>query len=121
MISDGQIVLFPFPQTDQEAGKLRPALILRRCPGSHDDWLICMISSQLRHTSPNMDEVVREGDADFAASGLKLTSVIRTTRLAIVSGDLLQGSIGTLGVERLQRIRRNLARWIVNDASPSSG
>ena len=33
MIAEGQIVLFRFPQTDQEAGKLRPALVLRRLPG----------------------------------------------------------------------------------------
>jgi hypothetical protein len=33
MISEGQIVLFKFPQTDQKEGKLRPALILRELPG----------------------------------------------------------------------------------------
>jgi mRNA interferase MazF len=32
MISEGQIVLFKFPQTDQKEGKLRPALILRELP-----------------------------------------------------------------------------------------
>ena len=47
MIDEGQIVLFNFPQTDQKIGKLRPALVLRRLPGRFDDWLICMISSQL--------------------------------------------------------------------------
>ena len=30
MISEGQIVLFKFPQTDQEEGKLRPSLVLRK-------------------------------------------------------------------------------------------
>ena len=48
MIEGGQVVLFTFPKTDQAAGKLRPALVLQSLPGSHDDWLICMISSQLR-------------------------------------------------------------------------
>jgi len=41
----GQIVLFRFPQTDFEEGKLRPALLLGKLPGEYDDWLICMISS----------------------------------------------------------------------------
>jgi len=45
----GQIVLFRFPQTDLEEGKLRPALLLGRLPGEYDDWLICMISSQTCH------------------------------------------------------------------------
>lgn len=44
----GQIVLFRFPQTDLEEGKLRPALLLGKLPGEYDDWLICMISSQIR-------------------------------------------------------------------------
>jgi hypothetical protein len=48
MISEGQIVLFRFPKTDQTIGKLRPALVLRRLPGQHHDWLICMISSNLK-------------------------------------------------------------------------
>lgn len=47
MIQEGQITLFKFHQTDQAPGKLRPALVLRKLPGAHDDWLICMISSQL--------------------------------------------------------------------------
>jgi hypothetical protein len=35
----GQIVLFRFPQTDLEEGKLRPALLLGKLPGAYDDWL----------------------------------------------------------------------------------
>jgi len=52
MISEGQVVLFRFPQTDQTAGKLRPALVLRRLPGQRNDWLICMISSNLYQEVP---------------------------------------------------------------------
>ena len=76
MIQDGQIVLFPFPQTDQGTGKLRPALTLRRLPGPHNDWLICLISSQLRHYTPGVDEMISEVDSDFTDTGLKTTSVI---------------------------------------------
>lgn len=56
MIVEGQIVLFRFPQTDQQSGKLRPALIVRKLPGRYDDWLICMISSQLNQEIPGFDE-----------------------------------------------------------------
>ena len=117
-MQEGQIVLFAHPQTDQAAGKLRPALVLRGCPGPHDDWLICMISSQIRHELPGIDEVVRTTDTDFAQTGLKLTSVVRTTRLAVVAADLLQGTIGTLADERVSRIRERLADWM--SANPSA-
>ena len=110
----GQIVLFQFPQTDLEAGKLRPALLLGRLPGEYEDWLICMISSQIRHCIPGFDEVVQETDADFDPSGLKSTSVVRIGRLAVVDGEVLLGAIGQIASERLQRIKNRLAEWLTS-------
>jgi mRNA interferase MazF len=109
----GQVVLFRFPQTDLEEGKLRPALLLAKLPGEYDDWLICMISSQTRHYISEFDEVFREGDEDFADSGLKVTSVIRVGRLAVVAGEILLGAIGQISAERLIRIKKRLAEWLV--------
>ncbi len=71
MITEAQIVLFRFPQTDQTEAKLRPALVLRRLPGHYDDWMICMISSQLHQKIPDFDEVITSTDSDFRQSGLK--------------------------------------------------
>jgi mRNA interferase MazF len=74
MISEGQIILFKFPQTDQQAGKLRPALVLRKMSGRYDDWLICMISSQLHQKIQKLDEFITTEDSDFIQSGLKVPS-----------------------------------------------
>jgi mRNA interferase MazF len=112
MIREGQIVLFAFPQTDQGAGRLRPALVLRSLPGSHKDWLICMISTRLYQQVPELDEVVREDAPDFLLTGLKTTSLIRVARIAIVAADLLHGTVGNLAADRLERIRSRLGRWI---------
>ena len=109
----GQIVLFRFPQTDLEDGKLRPALLVGKLPGEYDDWLICMVSSQTRHAIPEFDELIREDDSDFANSGLKVSSVIRAGRLAVIQGEILLGAIGQMAPERLQRIKRHLAEWLV--------
>jgi mRNA interferase MazF len=54
----GQVVLFRCPQTDMSAGKLRPALMLSKLPGDHDDWLICMISSQMHQFVKDFDEII---------------------------------------------------------------
>ncbi len=105
----GQVVLFRFPRTDLEEGKLRPALLLGRLPGEYDDWLLCMISSQLRHCIAGFDEVIQEGDLDFAESGLKVSSVIRVGRLAVVEGEVVVGAVGQIATERLQGIRSRLA------------
>jgi len=109
----GQIVLFRFPQTDLEEGKLRPALLLGRLPGEYNDWLICMISSQVRHYIPGFDEIVQEDDADFAESGLKESSVIRIGRLAVVEEEILLGAMGQIAPERLEHIKRRLAEWLM--------
>jgi len=112
MAREAQIVLFRFPQTDQQEGKLRPALVLRKLPGLYNDWLICMISSRTHQMSPPADELISESDADYKGSGLKRASAIRATRLAVVQESILAGAIGEIGKERLARIRDNLAKWI---------
>ncbi|OGW43733.1 MAG: PemK family protein [Nitrospirae bacterium RBG_13_41_22] len=112
MIQEGQIVLFRFPQTDQLPGKLRPALVLRKLPGTYDDWLICMISSQLEQQIRNFDILVTEKDVDFEQSGLKTSSVIRISRLAVVNKNILLGSIGAISTERLNTIKNSLSDWI---------
>jgi mRNA interferase MazF len=108
----GQIVLFRFPQADLEEGKLRPALLLGRLPGEHDDWLICVISSQIRHHVPEFDEIIQSDDSDFAESGLKVPSLVRIGRLAVVEGEILLGAIGQIAPERLERIKNRLAAWL---------
>jgi mRNA interferase MazF len=108
----GQVVVFHFPQTDLEEGKLRPALLLGKLPGNYDDWLICMISSQTRQYIEGFDELVQEDDNDFGESGLKVTSVIRVGRLAVVSGEILLGAIGQVSSERLSRVKKHLSDWL---------
>lgn len=39
MIAEGQIALFRFPSTNQQAGKLRPALVVCKLPGCYENWL----------------------------------------------------------------------------------
>lgn len=113
----GQIVVFRFPQTDLAEGKLRPALLIRQLPGNYDDWLICMISSQTRQYMIGFDELIKETDPDFDASGLKVTSVIRVGRLAVVSGDILLGALGQISQERLEQVKQNLLNWLIDKQS----
>jgi mRNA interferase MazF len=116
MIREGQVVLFTFPQTDQSEGRLRPALVLRRLPGEHQDWLVCMISSRLHQEVPGFDEVVRDSDPDFPGTGLRKPSVIRAARLAVISSEILHGFIGQLSQKRLDVIRARLATWLLGSS-----
>lgn len=112
MIREGQIVLFRFPQTDQSTGKVRPALVLRKLPGPYDDWMICMISSQLSQQIKELDEVINPDNSDFGDSGLKTASLIRVSRLAVVDKSILLGSIGEISSKRLSRVKTAISNWI---------
>jgi mRNA interferase MazF len=110
----GQVVLFRFPQTDLESGKLRPALVIGKLPGRFGDWLISMVSSQVHLQVPGFDEVIREDDADYSASGLKAASLVRVGRLAVAEERVFLGAIGQVMPDRLQRIKRRLADWLMS-------
>lgn len=115
MIQEGHVILFNFPQTDLVAGKMRPALIIRSIPDSYDDWLICMITTRLHHEIVGIDNVIYLTDPDFNQTGLKSTSLIRVTRLAVVSRDVLAGIIGKIHETRLERIRAQMCYWISDE------
>ena len=113
MVRERQVVLFRFPQTNQTTGKLRPALVIRKVPGPHDDWLICMISSRLSQEVADFDETISENDNDFVSSGLKQASLIRIARLAVIEKNILLGAIGEVSDARLTRIKNKLADWVI--------
>ena len=108
----GQLALLRFPDTSLQEGKLRPVLLLGKLPGEYDDWLICLVSTQLRHFVREFDEIVGEDAPDFAESGLKAPSVIRLGRRAGVEGSALPGAIGKVALDRLRRAKNRLARWL---------
>lgn len=108
----GQIVLFKFPQTDLAIGKLRPALLLAPLPSGRGDWLVCMISSQLAQTVAGVDEIIAAKDVDFISTNLKISSVIRLTRLAVVTESIFLGSLGEISADRLARLKKRLAQWV---------
>jgi len=94
-------------------GKSRPALLLAPLPSSFNDWLVCMISSKARQAVSGIDEAISTVDSDFTQSGLKSdSSIIRLTRLAVVSDSIFFGTIGEISSQRLENLKSKLARWI---------
>ena len=79
MLSRGDIVLVPFPFTDGNSSKLRPALVVALSQRHQDDELD-ILSSQ----------------PDFAMSGLKVSSRLRLTRMTTLAMLLVLRRIGAL-------------------------
>jgi mRNA interferase MazF len=108
----GQVALMRFPQVDLAPGKPRPVLLVARVPGPYDDWPVCMFSTKLHQALPDFDEILDRDAGDFDSAGLAAPSVVRVARLAVVSADLLIGTLGEISQERLGRVRTTLAGWI---------
>lgn len=53
---------------------------------------------QLYQADPVLDEIIFTKDPDFVGSGLKAPSVLRLSRLAVLDGALLVGSIGSINM-----------------------
>jgi len=68
--------------------------MLRQTSPRFDDWLVCMISSQVRQAEPVLDDIIAPEDGNFPDSGLKTASVVRLSRLAVVNGAILAGCLG---------------------------
>lgn len=113
MIKEGDIVLFRFPQTDLEKGKLRPAVLIKKIPNDFDDWLVCMVSAQLHQKVKGIEVIVSESDQDFAKTGLKKDSLIRTTRIAVVDDSIFEGKLGSLPYSTFSTIKQKFASWIL--------
>jgi mRNA interferase MazF len=114
MIKEGQIVLFQFPLVDKPEAQLRPGLVIRKLRGHYNDWLLCMISSQVAQQVVDFDEVVDHEAKDWKQSGLKTPSVIKIARIAVVHQSILLGAIGEIEPRRLERIKRKLADWLLS-------
>ena len=91
--------------------KLRPALVLRVMP-PFDDLLVCGISSQLRQAVAGFDEIISPEAADFAASGLRVQSVVRVGFLAVVPQTQVAGTMGAVGAARFREIRQRLSDFL---------
>jgi mRNA interferase MazF len=104
---EGDVILTPVAQADGQI-KNRPAVILREMP-PFGDVLVCGISTQLQQEVAGFDEVVSSTDADFTASGLRATSLIRLGFLSVLPVNRIIGTIGSISSSRRQRLLQNLA------------
>src|SRR5437773_12568756 len=112
-MTEGDVILTPVPQADGNV-KNRPAVLLREMP-PFGDVLVCGISTQIQHEVVGFDEVLDATDADFAASGLRTTSLIRLGFLSVLPITKIIGTIGFISSERRKRLLQNLADHLVKE------
>ena len=110
-MNQGDVVLTPVPQANGVL-KNRPAIFLREMP-PYRDVLVCGISTQLHQEVKGFDEIVDQTDIDFAATGLRTTSLIRLGFLAVIPRSAVIGSIGSVSPERHKRLLTRLSTYLI--------
>lgn len=97
-IERGAVVLVPFPNSDLQTAKLRPALIVQA-----DDLdtgltqvVLTMISSNLSRANHNSRVLIETNTDQGKKSGLLFDSVVMTDNLATVSLTVVNRVIGKL-------------------------
>jgi len=104
--SFGDIVLVPFPFTDQTAAKRRPAIIVSSGAYHRDrrDVIVMAVTSQARSGS-SIGESAVEGWKD---AGLLKPSIVKPI-LATVDRDLILRKLGTLRDDDREAVQRALS------------
>jgi mRNA interferase MazF len=91
----GEIVVLPFPQTNLQLGKRRPALVAVDLPG--DDLILCQITSQAHRDAYS----ISLDGADFESGQLNVRSYIRPNRLFTVEQSVILYTAARLSKAKL--------------------
>lgn len=108
-MTKGRVVLVPFPFDDLTASKVRPAVCLTEPIGSHRHVVMAFISSQIVTTPTTTDVVLDPRRTDFAATGLRVASVLRLHRLVTLTTSLIQRELGELSPAWREETDKKLA------------
>lgn len=107
--SFGDVVLVPFPFTDQSGAKKRPAVIVSSSGyhASRRDLVIMAITSQVRQSLGFGEAMV----ADWQAAGLIRPSVLKSVFTTIEQGLVIR-SMGKFSAADLHTLRESIAQAI---------
>jgi mRNA interferase MazF len=104
----GTVVLTPFPFTDLQGAKVRPAIIVSRADRPGDDVILAFVSSVVPPQPLPTDLIVDPDAPEGRGVGLKRLSVIKCDKLATVQRRVLLGELGSLPVACLLEMDRRL-------------
>ena len=98
----GKVILTPFPFTDLSGNKVRPAVIVSTDTRRGADVIVAFIATAFNpFTLQPTDVLLRRSDPDFAATGLKRSSVFKMDKVATISRSIILGELGDIS-PRLQ-------------------
>ena len=98
----GDVVVLPFPQTNLQAGKRRPALVVANLVG--DDLILCQITSQSRSDGHS----ISLADTDFTNGKLAIASFARASRLFTVEQSAILYVAAHVSAAKLSEVKTRI-------------
>jgi mRNA interferase MazF len=98
----GEVVVLPFPQTNLQSGKRRPALIVADLAG--DDLVLCQITRKARSDGYSVPPTL----TDFQRGRLAVDSFIRSNRLFTVEHSVILYAAGKIKDAKLQEVKAKI-------------
>ena len=98
----GEVVVLPFPQTDLQPGKRRPALVVADLSG--DDLILCQITTQSRRDGYSVSLISN----DFESGRLNVDSFIRPNRLFTVDRSVIVYTAAKIKLSKMDEVRAKI-------------
>ena len=95
----GQVIVLPFPFSNLQQNKNRPALLLASV--GRGDWIVCQITCKAYSDAL----AVGIADEDFVSGNLQRMSYARASKLFTANESLFSGIAGQLNTEKFQEIK----------------
>lgn len=95
----GEIVVVPFPFTDLQSAKVRPALVVASL--SRGDVILCQITSQVGGHPASIQIL----STDFDSGGLARASFVLPHRIVTANESCVRRSVGRLKAVKLSEVR----------------
>lgn len=108
-LQKGDIILALFPFSDLSQTKLRPAVALW-ADADNQDITICFISSQGINQVAADEVVLQPSDTEFMATGLKVASKVRVTKIVTLERRLITRKLGNLENTYIAKLNQTMIR-----------
>jgi mRNA interferase MazF len=105
----GLVVLAIYPFTDLSSAKRRPALVVSATKRPGRDCILAFITSRTGRIEET-DLMIDSADGDFAATGLRIASLVRCGKLMTLDRTLLTGRLGQLSTRSMTEVDTRLKK-----------
>lgn len=112
MTRPGDIVLVDFPYADRPASKRRPALVIAERPDYEGDFLVAFVTSRRDLYEARWDVILDPSRPRDERTRLRTVSVVKTTKVTVVSLAALAGRLGVVAPSVMTTVRERLVEWL---------